>query len=724
MDKYLSTPGTSRRDVLRGLAYGGLLLAVDLPLGRLAVAGENAPAVFAPDAFIRIAGDGTATLIMPQVEMGQGIYTAMTMLIAEELDLPLAAVRLEAAPASDALYGNPIFKIQATGGSTSVRAYWTPMRKAGAAARAMLVEAAAKRWQVAPASCETRDGTVLHAATGRSLPYGDLAAAAARLTPPADPPLKDPKTFRLLGKTQTRLDIEAKGNGSAQYGIDAMPPGVKFATLASCPVPGGKVKSVDDAQARAVPGVRQVVVLDDLVAVVGDHMWAAKKGLDKLVITWDEGPNATLSTDSLRAAMHEAAKQPGVPVKSEGADAQPGAPGVISASYELPFLAHAPMEPMNCTVHLRPGACDVWTGTQVMTKAQAMAAQAAGLKPEQVTVHNHLLGGGFGRRLEVDMIDKAVRIAAHVDGPVKVVWTREEDIQKAMYRSTYGSWLSAKLENGKPVAWRHTVVGPSVIARWLPPAFTGGIDIDAIDGASDQPYAVGGFHVDYVRHEPQGVPTCFWRGVGPNNTVFSVESFIDRLARETKSDPLEYRRALLSANPRALQVLNTAAERAGWATPLPAEAGGRVGRGICLQSVFGSYLATIAEVAVRDDGDVRVRRLVTAVDCGMVVNPDGVISQIQGGMVFGLSAALHGQITFEKGRVQQSNFHDYRVVRIDEMPAVEVHLVPSTEAPGGIGEPGTTTVQPAVANAIYAATGVQLTRMPIDRTLLAKGGRT
>ncbi|MEA1648105.1 xanthine dehydrogenase family protein molybdopterin-binding subunit [Nitrospirillum sp. BR 11164] len=724
MDKHPSISGTSRRDVLRGLAYGGLLLAVDLPLGRLAVAGENTPAVFAPDAFIRIAGDGTVTLIMPQVEMGQGIYTALTMLIAEELDLPLAAVRLEAAPASDALYGNPIFKIQATGGSTSVRAYWTPMRKAGAAARAMLVEAAAKRWQVAPASCETRDGSVLHAASGRSLSYGDLAAAASRLTPPADPPLKDPKTFRLLGKAQTRLDIEAKGNGSAQYGIDAMPPGVKFATLTSCPVPGGKVKSVDDTQARAVPGVRQVVVLDDLVAVVGDHMWAAKKGLDKVAITWDEGANATLSTDSLRAALHEAAKQPGVAVKNEGADAQPGAPGVISASYELPFLAHAPMEPMNCTVHLRPGACAVWTGTQVMTKAQAMAAQAAGLKPEQVTVHNHLLGGGFGRRLEVDMIDKAVRIAAHVDGPVKVVWTREEDIQKAMYRSTYGSWLSAKLENGKPVAWRHKVVGPAVIARWLPPAFSDGIDIDAIDGAADQPYAVGGFHVDYVRHEPQGVPTCFWRGVGPNNNIFSIESFIDRLAREAKSDPLDFRRALLTANPRALQVLNTAAERAGWGTPLATKAGERVGRGICLQTVFGSFLSTIAEVAVGDDGAVRVRRLVTAVDCGMVVNPDGVISQIQGGLVFGLSAALHGQITFEKGRVQQSNFHDYRVVRIDEMPAVEVHLVPSTEAPGGIGEPGTTTVQPAVANAIYAATGVQLTRMPIDRTLLAKGGRT
>ncbi|MDE1150221.1 MAG: xanthine dehydrogenase family protein molybdopterin-binding subunit [Azospirillaceae bacterium] len=724
MDKHSPPTGASRRDLLRGLAYGGLLLAVDLPLGRLAVAREDAGAAFAPDAFIRIAGDGAVTLIMPQVEMGQGIYTAISMMIAEELDLPLASIRLEAAPASDALYGNPLFGIQATGGSTSVRAYWTPMRKAGAAARAMLVEAAAKRWQVDPSTCETRDGAVLHTASNRTLTYGELAAAASHLTPPAKPPLKDPKAFRLLGKVQTRLDIEGKGNGSVKYGIDALPPGVKFATLVSCPVPGGKVKAVDDAAARAVAGVRQVVVLEDLVAVVADHMWAAKKGLEKLAITWDEGANADISTDSLRAALYEAAKQQGVAVKNEGPDVQPGQPGVISAMYELPFLTHAPMEPMNCTVHVRPDACEVWIGTQVMTKAQAAAAQASGLKPEQVTVHNHLIGGGFGRRLEVDMVDKAVRIAAKVDSPVKVVWTREEDIRTAMYRSTYGTWISAKLENGKPVAWHHKVVGPSIIARWLPPAFTGGIDIDAIDGASEQPYAVGGFHVEYVRHEPQGVPTCFWRGVGPNYNVFTVESFIDRLAFETKTDPLEYRRGLLGANPRALAVLNKAAAQAGWGTPLPTAAGQRVGRGICLQTVFGSYLSTIAEVAVADDGRVTVRRLVTAVDCGMPVNPDGVISQIQGGLVFGLSAALHGQITFEKGRVQQSNFHDYRVVRIDEMPAVEVHLMPTAEAPGGIGEPGTTTVQPAVANAIYAATGVQLTRMPIDPKRLAKGVRT
>ena len=498
-----------------------------------------------------------------------------------------------------------------------------------------------------------------------------------------------------------------------------MPKGVRFATLASSPVLGGKVARVDDSQARAIPGVRQVIVLDDLVAVVGDHMWAAKKGLDALDITWNEGPNAAVSTETQRAALQAAAKAPGVMVKSQGPAVRPGDKDAISVNYELPVLAHAPLEPMNCTVHVRPDGCEIWVGTQVMTMAQGVAAKAAGLRPEQVTIHNHLIGGGFGRRLEVDGVEKAVRIARQVDGPVKVVWTREEDIQKAPYRSIYGGWLTARLENGKPVALHHKVVGPSVLARWLPPAFVGGVDSDAVDGAVEQPYALAGHHVEYVRHEPAGVTPAFWRGVGPNVNVFAVESFIDRLARETHADPLEYRRALLRDNPRALGVLNLAAEKAGWGGAL----GKRTGRGLCVQAVFGSYLATVAEVEVDDDGEVRVRRLTTAVDCGVTVNPDGVIAQIQGGLIFGLSAALHGQITLDKGRVEQSNFHDYRLVRLDETPAIAVHLVKSAEAPGGIGEPGTTTVQPAVANAIYAATGVHLTRMPIDRALLAKGAK-
>ncbi|OAN66578.1 xanthine dehydrogenase family protein molybdopterin-binding subunit [Sphingomonas sp. TDK1] len=712
----MNAAAPTRRQLLRGMAAGGFVLAVGIAGNRIAVAGDSAHgAAFAPDAFIRIGADGATTMIMPQVEMGQGIYTTLAMLIAEELDVDLATVTLAEAPPSDALYGNPIFKIQVTGGSTSVRGYFLPMRKAGAAARAMLVQAAAARWSVDPASCTTENGQVHHAASGRAIGYGAVAAAAARLKPPAEPVLKDPKNFRLIGKPHHRLDTAHKVDGSLKYGIDVMPEGVTFATLCASPVLGGKVAHVDDSQAKALPGVRQIVVLDDIVAVVGDHMWAAKQGLDALAITWQDGANAAVSTETLWQGLQAAAAQQGVPVtKGNAVDAN--AADVISAHYEIPLLAHAPMEPMNCTVHVKPGACELWVGTQVSTKAQGIAAQVLGIPPEAVTLNNHLIGGGFGRRLEVDMVEKAVRVAQKVDGPVKVVWTREEDIQKAPYRSVYGSWLSAKLDQGKPVAWSHKVVGPAEIARFLPPAFVGGIDIDAIDGAAETPYVLPNPAVHYVRHEPVGVQTCFWRGVGPNNNVFSTESFVDLLANKAGKDPLDYRRSLTDPKGRARHVLDLAAEKAGWGTPLPA----RSGRGLCLQYAFGSYLATVAEVAVADDGTVRVQRVVTVVDCGITVNPDGVISQIQGGHVFGLSAVLHQQITLEKGRVQQSNFHDYRVLRIDEMPQIEVHLVPSAEAPGGIGEPGTVSVQPAVANAVYAATGVQLTRMPIDPTLIAR----
>jgi isoquinoline 1-oxidoreductase beta subunit len=712
----MNAAAPTRRQLLRGMAAGGFVLAVGLAGGQLAVAGDEAhAAAFAPDAFIRIGTDGKTTLIMPQVEMGQGIYTTLAMLIAEELDVDLSTVTLAEAPPSDALYGNPIFKVQMTGGSTSVRAYFLPMRKAGAAARAMLVQAAAARWNVDPASCTTENGQVHHAESGRAIGYGAVAGAAARLKPPAEPVLKDPKTFRLVGKPHRRLDTAHKVDGSLQYGIDAMPEGVKFATLCASPVLGGTVAHVDDAQAKALPGVRQIIVLDDMVAVVGDHMWAAKQGLDALVITWNDGANAAVSTETLWQGLQAAAAQPGV-AATKAPPIAATAKDVISAQYEIPLLAHAPMEPLNCTVQVKPGSCELWVGTQVSTMAQGIAARTLGLPPEAVTVHNHLIGGGFGRRLEVDMVEKAVRVAQKVDGPVKVVWTREEDIQKAMYRSVYGSWMRARIDKGMPVAWEHKIIGPAVIARFLPPAFTGGIDIDAVDGAIETPYVLPDMAVRYVRHEPAGIQTCFWRGVGPNNNVFATECFVDLLANKAGKDPLVYRRSLTDPKGRARHVLDLAAEKAGWGTPLAA----RSGRGICLQYAFGSYLATIAEVAVADDGTVRVQRLVTAVDCGVTVNPDGVVAQIQGGHVFGLSAVLHQQITLEKGRVQQSNFHDYRVLRIDEMPQIEVHLVPSAEAPGGIGEPGTVSVQPAVANAVYAATGVQLTRMPIDSALIAR----
>lgn len=711
--------GPSRRNFLRAGLAGGLLLGVQFASGKVALAQEEtAPGAFAPDAFIRVPASGPVTLIMPQVEMGQGIYTALTMLIAEEMDLDLAQITLEAAPASDALYGNPIFRIQVTGGSTSVRGFWMPLRTAGATARAMLVEAAAAKWRVPAAECRTASGTIFHDSSQRSASYGSLAALAAGEPAPQNVALKNPAQFQLIGKSQHRLDNAQKINGALKYGIDAAPPGVQYATLKSSPVPGGKLVAVDDSQFHTVPGARQVLRFGDMVAVVGDNSWAALRGLAVLNLTWDDGPNGSLTTDALRDSLHQAETAQAVVAKETGhpQDMLQG-DGVITQRYDFQMLAHAPMEPMNCTLQVTPSGCEVWVGTQVMTKAQNAVATVLGLQPAQVNVHNQLLGGGFGRRLEVDHIEKAARIAQKIDGPVKVFWSREEDISNAMYRSLYSVWMTAKLENGTPTAWRHRVAGPSIIARWLPPAFQNGIDVDAIDGAVETPYDFANFRVEYARHELQGIPTCFWRGVGPNFNVFSVESFIDLLASQTKADPLAFRRALLKQDPRGLAVLNLAAQKAGWGDPLPA----RAGRGINLQFAFGSYLCTVAQVAVADDGAVQVQKLVTVVDCGTAVNPDGVVAQVQGGHVFGLTALLYGDITVRNGRVQQNNFNNYRMLRIDEMPQIEVHVVDSAEPPGGLGEPGCTSVQPAVANAIYAATGVQLTRLPVDPALLAKG---
>lgn len=709
----------SRRGLLGAGVLGGgaLLLGLDFASARVLATAPDT--TFAPDAFIRIGPDGGTTIIMPQTEMGQGIYTSLTMLIAEELDLPLSGITVEAAPADDALYGNPIFKVQSTGGSTSMRGYWLPMRKAGASARAMLVGAAARRWKVEPASCRTEAGEVIHDASGRRLGYGALAAAAMRERLPEDPPLKEPSAFRLIGRSQHRLDTAGKVDGSVRYGIDAMPEGVRYATLACSPVVGGRIARVDDVQARSVPGVHQVIVLDDMVAVVGETSWAAMRGLAALAVTWDDGVNASLSTENLRADLVQAGRRAGHVAVDTGARARLVGDDVVEAHYELPLLAHAAMEPMNCTVHLTEGRCEVWVGTQVMTMAQRAAAEEAGLKPEQVLVHNHLIGGGFGRRLEVDGVRKAVRIARHIDGPVKVTWTREEDIAAAPYRSVYGGWLRARLRDGKITAWSHRVVGPTVIGRWLPPAYDGKIDVDAVDAAAETPYDMPAVFVDWVRHEPRGIYTGFWRGVGPNMNVFAVESFIDRLARIAGQDPLAFRHSLIGKHERARAVLDIATRNAGWGAPLPAGSG----RGISLQWAFGTYLCTVAQVSVADGGAVTVERLTSAVDCGTPVNPDGIVSQIQGGHVFGLSAALHGEITLVNGRTQQSNFHDYRVLRIDEMPRIDVHVVRSSEKPGGIGEPGTTSVQGAVNNAIYAAIGVQLGRMPIDRGLLSKEAR-
>jgi isoquinoline 1-oxidoreductase beta subunit len=706
----------SRREFLSVSAAvgGGLLVSFAVgPSIRDAAAQSTGGAAFSPNAFIRIGSDGQIVFTMPYVEMGQGTYTSIPMLIAEELEVDLKSVRVEHAPPNEKLYGNPLLGgIQATGNSNAVRASWQPLRQAGATARTMLVSAAAKRWNVDAASCRAQSGEVRHAPTGRRFKYAELAGDAAGLPIPESVALKRPEAFKLIGTPAKRLDTPAKVNGTAVYGIDARPPGVKAATLAQSPVFGGRVKSVDDAKAKAVKGVRQIVRLDDAVAVVADHMGAAKKGLAALVIEWDHGPHARLDTRQIVGALEQATLKAGAVAQNVGNTdgAMAGALTKVEATYQVPFLAHATMEPMNCTVHVRKDGCEVWVGSQVMARAQEAAAKTAGLPLDKVVVHNHLLGGGFGRRLEVDGVVRAVEIAKRVDGPVKVVWTREEDIQHDMYRPYFFDRISGGLDaKGMPLAWNHRFAGSSVIARWVPPGFNNGLDSDTTEGAIDLVYGLPNMHVEYVRVEPPGIPTAFWRSVGPSHNVFVVESFIDELAAAAKQDAVAYRRALLDKSPRAKAVLELAAEKAGWGKPLAKG----VGRGVSVQHVFATYLAQVAEVEVSKEGAVRVRRVVCAVDCGTAVNPNTIRAQIQSGVIFGLTAALGGEITLKGGRVEQSNFHDYPVLRMNEMPAIEVHIVKSSEAPGGMGETGTSAIAPAVTNAIFAATGKRIRKLPV-----------
>jgi isoquinoline 1-oxidoreductase beta subunit len=710
--------GLSRRQLLQvaGATSGGLLLSLKLPLRNgQAEAADAGP--FTPNAFIRIGSDGQIVLTMPYVEMGQGTYTSIPMLIAEELEVELKQVRLEHAPPNEKLYANPLLGVQATGNSNAIRGAWMPLREAGAVARTMLVAAAAKQWKVDPAACRAQSGEVLHAPTGRSIRYAELASDAARMPIPEKVTLKEAKEFRLIGTPAKRLDTAAKVNGTAVYGIDARPPGVKIATLAQSPVFGGRLKNVNDTAARAVKGVRQIVRLDDAIAVIADHMGAARKGLEALQIEWEDGPQGNLTTTAVAAELEKATLGPGAVAQNIGdaGRAVTGAVTRVDAIYQLPFLAHAAMEPMNCTVHVRKDGCEVWVGTQAIARAQAAAAKAAGLPVERVVVHNHLIGGGFGRRLEVDGVARATQIARQVDGPVKVVWTREEDIQHDMYRPYWFDRLSAGLdEKGMPVAWTHRFAGSSIVARYLPPGFKDGIDPDSVEGAIDLPYALPNLRVEYLRVEPPAIPTAFWRSVGPSHNVFVTESFMDELAAAAKQDPVAYRLALLDKSPRAKAVLGLAADRAGWGQSLPKGSG----RGVSLQNVFGSYLAQVAELEVSNEGAVRIRRVVCAVDCGTVVNPDTVEAQIQSGIIFGATAALYGEITVQNGRVEQSNFDAYQIMRMNEAPVIEVYIVNSSEPPGGMGEAGTSAIVPAIANAIYAATGKRLRKMPVDSSLL------
>ena len=710
------SPNLSRRDFLSVslAATGGMLLGFP---ARHAFA---APAKYLlrPDAFIRIDPDSHVTLIIPQEEMGQGVYTSLSQLLADELDVAFDRVTPEPAPPSDAIYGQPAGGGQGTGGSTSIRAFYTALRQVGASARAMLVQAAAQQWQVDPAGLRTENGQVIDDAHNRRLDYGALAPAAAKLPPPQNPKLKADKDFKLIGKPLKRFDTPDKVNGKAQFGIDVRFPGLKVATLMAAPAVGGKVAHVDQDAAMKVPGARQVVVLDDLVAVVGDHFWAARQGLTALDPRWHDGVNATRSSAQIMAELDTIAARKGALAKREGNPENGLSQDTrVDATYQVAFLAHAPMEPMNFTVHVTPGACEMWGGSQVQATAQAAAAKTLGIPQDKVTFHNYMLGGGFGRRLDTDMVEKAVRIAQKVDGPVKVIWTREEDMRQDMYRPAYRNVMSAAINgDGRITAWSHRVAGGSVMARMFgAQSIKNGVDEDALDGAMDTPYDIADRRIEYAEAEPRALRVGWWRGVAPNNTIFAGESLMDELALKAGKDPVAFRLAHLNKSPRLRHALERVAQLSSWGTRLPA----RQGRGVCAQFAFGTYIATVAEVAVDEAGEVHLKRITSVVDAGRVVNPDTLASQVQGGLIFGLTAALHGKITVANGRVQQSNFNDYRMMRINETPMIDVHIVNSSEAPGGIGEPGCTAGPPSLVNAVAAATGIRIRELPIDRAILA-----
>lgn len=703
----------SRRGFLRAgaLAGGGLILG--FRFGRAAVADEPSAVKFAPNAFLRIGSDESVTVVVNHSEMGQGVYTALPMILAEELDADWKKVRFEAAPV-DPAYDHTAFGIQMTGGSTSTCSEWERLRKCGATARAMLVAAAAETWSVEPDSCRTETGEVIHDGSGQRLSYGKLAEKASKLAPPADARLKDPKDFRLVGKPTKRLDTPEKTNGKAVFGIDVNLPGMLVAVVARPPVFGGRVRSFDPTMAKAVPGVKHVVEIDGGVAVVADGFYSAKLGRDALSVTWDEGPLATLDSDTQGEEYAKLAAEPGAVARNEGdaATALARAPRNLEAVYELPYLAHATMEPLNAVADVRQDGCDVWVGTQFQTGDRAAAAQASGLDPENVALHTTLLGGGFGRRAVIDahFVREAVQASKAVKAPVKVIWTREDDTRGGFYRPRAYHSLRAGLDDaGNAVAWQQRIVCQSFMVGTPFEAFIvkDGVDHTAVEGANDMPYAIPNLHVDW-QQAPQGVPTLWWRSVGHSHTAFAVESFMDELAHAAGKDPLAFRLALLGDHHRHRRVLETAAKEGGWGGTLPE---GRA-RGLAVHASFGSFIAQVAEVSVTGDGKIRVHKVTCAIDCGPVVNPDTIRAQMEGAVVFGLTAALYGEITFEKGRVKQRNFHDYRMLRMNEMPEVEVSIVESTDSMGGVGEPGVPPVAPAVGNAVFALTGKRIRRLP------------
>ena len=705
---------SSRRAFLKtSVAFsGGLVLGFSLP--GFAEEKTDSDGTFAPNVWLKIGTDDSVSIIASSMELGQGSMTAMPMFVAEELDVDWKNVQVQWAGA-DPAYANPLRNgRQETVASISVRGYWRPMREAGAQARAMLVTAAAKTWGIPESNCSTENGEVIDKAKGRRLRYGALVQKASTLPAPSKVALRDPKNFKLLGKPVPRVDIPKKVNGTAKYGIDTQVPNMLIAKVAKCPVLGGSVATFNAEKAKAVPGVHQVVKISSGVAVVADSYQAATQGLQALQIKWNEGPNANLNSEDIRKSFMQSADLTTGPVARNDGDVKTGlqrAAKKIEAVYEMPYLAHATMEPQNCTADVRKDGCDVWVSTQSQTGAQEAAMAVTGLKASAVKIHPQFAGGGFGRRGESDFVTDAVEASKAVGRPVKVIWTREDDMQHDFYRpATYVRFFGAVDESGMPTVWQQRIVQPSILMRFDPHALdpTGGIDKRAVDGSKELPYAIPNIRIEYVRNDP-GIPLGFWRSVGDSISGFIVEAFFDELAFAGGKDPFELRRELLKNVPRQRAVLELAAEKAGWGKPLPKGHG----RGISTHSSYDSFAAEVAEVSVAPDGQVRVHRVVCAVDCGWAVNSDSLKAQMEGGIVFGLTAALKGEITVKNGRVQQSHFNNYPMLRMREMPQIEVYIVPSTENPGGGGEPSTPPIASAVVNAIYAATGKRIRRLPI-----------
>ena len=717
----------ARRRFLRDAALlaGGLVIGFRLPEkgGRAWAAEETAAGsakVYPPNAFIRIAADDSVTLIVNKSEMGQGVYTSLPMLINEELDAPWERIRVEAAPVA-AVYNHTQFGIQLTGGSTSVASSWEQLRGVGASARILLVQAAAQRWGVPASACKAENGRIFHPDGHTSLSYGEVAEEAGKLPLPAEVPLKDPKHFKWIGKSLKRLDTPEKITGKAVFGIDVRLPNMLTVLVARSPVFGGKLKRFDATEALKVPGVVGVYEVPTGVAVAANGFWPAKTARDLLQTEWDEGEGAALSTAKLREEYFALARTPGAVARRDGdvAAGLKAAVKTVRAEYEVPYLAHAPMEPLNVTVDLRPDHCTIWTGTQSQTLDRMAAATAAGLQPEEVEIYTTYLGGGFGRRANphADFVTEAVQVAKAVGRPVQVIWTREDDLRGGYYRPMWVDVIEAAIgKGGKPVAWKHTIVGQSIMEGTPMAAamIKDGVDAASVEGAVTLPYLIPNVQVEL--HSPKHpVPVQWWRSVGHSHTAFVVETMIDELAHLARQDPVKFRLSLLPRTSRHRAVLQLAAQKAGWGKTKPAPGHAF---GVAVHESFGSVVAEVAEVSL-ENGQVRVHRVVAAVDCGRVINPDGVVQQIEGGIVYGLAAALHGEITLEGGRPVQSNFHDYPILRHSEMPRVEVYLVPSEAPPSGVGEPGTPPIAPAVANALFALTGKRVRRLPFARENLA-----